>query len=522
MTTVALNTATKSTAATESKPTFIGSERSINLNKMAALSISHGYSFEKTMAMCKAFNTNRCHPKLDDNEVEQAVRTASRAVQATSKAVQAASKPVSDNTEATEPDLDKVIEEMNVQYAWLTGPMAILRLSDGAILNKTALKTYYTNTRVAMEIDGKLKQVTYYDAWMRSPDRREHIDLGFFAGQAEIVKNHVNLWKKWGATPAAGDVTPWVEMMDFIFKAGSPERQWAEQWFAYPLQNPGAKLNTAMVIWSTRQGVGKSLLAETVGKLYGDHFKTISELDLRSQYNSWAMDSLLVLGEENGGNDRRSHADKLKQMITGDRLFIQEKYIAAAERENHMNFIFTSNHSDALYMEASDRRFFVWSIDSDPLAPAFYENFVKWRDSKVGQSALMHHLQHVDLAGFDPYGHAPITSAKLEMIEHGKSGLERWLSDALTDEYIDGVIGREVVTMKELVGLFHRDTSEKRTSESAMGNALRSQIPYAKLRISAGASGRVSLCSLRNHEKWKLDDHTAWAKEYKKRPLIAL
>lgn len=126
---------------------------------------------------------------------------------------------------------------------------------------------------------------------MRSPKRREHIDLDFVPGGPQIVNNHVNLWKAWGASPLPGDVTLWEQMLDYVFGAATPERKWAEKWFACPIQQPGIKLNTAMVIWSVRQGVGKSLLAETVGRLYAKHFKTISAMELHSQYNGWAQDS---------------------------------------------------------------------------------------------------------------------------------------------------------------------------------------------------------------------------------------
>ena len=80
----------------------------------------------------------------------------------------------------------------------------------------------------------------------------------------------------------------------------------------------GTKLNTAVVMWSVQQGVGKTLIGDTIGRLYGDNFRTISAVELHDRRNEWAKGCQFVLGEENASSDHRADANMLKHFITGE------------------------------------------------------------------------------------------------------------------------------------------------------------------------------------------------------------
>jgi hypothetical protein len=475
--------------------------RNTTVASVAGMCFERGDTYEKALTHCRQLNARKFSEPLDDREVERTVASVHKTIRR--------------KAELAETDVDRIVAAMNEKYVWLTAPLCIYRVAEGDVCSKDALRGQYAGTKVMVPIGDTLKMRTQFDAWYSSPNRREHIDLGFFPGDLPVVDNHVNLWKKWGAEPIAGDLAPWVEMLDHVFGAGTPERRWAEQWFACPLQNPGIKLKTAMVLWSIGQGVGKSLLADTVGKLYGKHFKTISSSELHSLYNGWAQDSLFILGEENSGSDRRSDANRIKHLVTGDTQFVNEKYRVAKECRNQMNIVFTSNHPDALHVEDRDRRYFIWSIDAAPKPTDFYERFVNWRGSPSGLPALMHHLRNLDMTGFERHGNAPSTNAKVEMVEFSKTDLERWLTDAVSDESISGRFRKELITIDSLVTLYHCDASGNRSNTTAMAKALRRQGSYASRRVSIGRR-RHNIVSLRNHEHWRRQDNLAWVAEYNK------
>lgn len=474
--------------------------RNTTLTRLVGLCINKGFDLNRTIDMSQRWNMTLPSP-LSQLEIKRTVESIFKTADRKAKLSMV--------------ELEIIIAGMNESYAFLTDLSQIVRLSDRSIQTKAMMRDRYSNA-VAVSADGERpRRVTHFQAWIESPNRREHLGFTFQPGQGLIVDNHVNQWTDWGTNAVEGNVEPWNNMMDHLFGAGTAERNWAQQWIAYPLQHPGTKLSTAVIIWSPHQGVGKSLLGETISCLYGVHSKTITATELHDKNNSWAEDALFVLGEENSGGDHNADSNHLKHLITGDKLFIHEKYQVSRAVANLMNFMFTSNHPDAFHLEIHDRRFGVFAIDAQPKPPEFYTEFVRWRDSPAGLSALMHHLRNLDLTGFDPFGHAPLTKAKMAMVEQSKSETEQWITDVLTDNFIDNHLGAEVVSLNDLVARFHREVGKGKTNTTALGKALRRQCPYEQKRVSMGKD-RLNLLTLRNHEHWHDQDNSAWAAEYQK------
>src|SRR3954464_8513695 len=104
-----------------------------------------------------------------------------------------------------------------------------------------------------------------------------------------------------------------------------------------------------------------------------------------------------------------------------------------------MNFIFTSNHLDAFFLDDNDRRLILWEINSPALPQEFFADFVDWRDNRGGLEALMYHFLHLDLTGFNPKAPAPMTNAKEDMIDLTRPDVDRWLlSDIVLSEPYKG------------------------------------------------------------------------------------
>jgi hypothetical protein len=409
----------------------------------------------------------------------------------------------------------RVIEDMNRQYAWIERHGMIYRFRFRDLVSADRLRQQLANTHIRAIHKGKPKDLTHAEAWLSSPDRRKFDDLVFVPGKPEIHDGSINLWRGWGIEPVAGDIAPWNQLLDHLFNGDVEMRRWFECWAAYPIQHPGEKMNTAVVFWSSQQGVGKTLIGETIGLIYGEHFKTISATELHGSFNGWARDCQFVLGEENSSADHRADSNKLKHLITGSTVFVNEKYQPAMVMDNRVNFIFTSNHPDAFHLEAHDRRFFVWSITAPKMSDEFYKSFVQWRD-KGGVAALMHYFLQLELGEFNAKASAPLTESKQEMIEISRSEVERWIHETFDDDAtIMGVFGREVATMDEVIRAYHGEHPHGRCNTTAMSRALRRKHRYSSCRTMT-RHGRKSLISLTNHDVWDGRESRAWVDEYTK------
>lgn len=63
------------------------------------------------------------------------------------------------------------------------------------------------------------------------------------------------------------------------------ERRWFWQWLAYPIQHPGTKLFSAVLIIGP-QGSGKNLLGMLMQAIYGRNYRLIGPGELHGDFNS--------------------------------------------------------------------------------------------------------------------------------------------------------------------------------------------------------------------------------------------
>ncbi len=411
--------------------------------------------------------------------------------------------------------------QMNNELAYVKNSHAVYQFETGALLKQDALcKMAYAN-RIVTEFNdrGQAVEKNVAGAWLKWQHRRTHRNLVYAPGEEAITEaNDINLWKGWGIEPAKGDITPWAELIEFMFKGSPQHKRWFLQWCAYPLQYPGTKLYSAVVFFSLGHGVGKSLIGLTLGKIYGDNFSAITEEHLQGGFNDWSVNKQFVLGDDVTGSDKRREADKLKVMITREQVTIDIKYQPKYDVEDRINYLFTSNRPDAFLLDNQDRRYFIMEIEGAPLPEEFYKKYDRWYRDPAGPAALFYHLKtNIDVKDFNPRAPAPITEAKREMIELSRSDLDAWVDQIVHDPEsalrLDGVpIRRDLWTVQELRALYDPD-GRQRTTMIALSKSLR-RAGLKPLPTTLRDGTPKKLWPVRNVEKWKEAPHYERVKHY--------
>jgi hypothetical protein len=265
-----------------------------------------------------------------------------------------------------------------------------------------------------------------------------------------------------------------------------------------------------------QQGVGKNLLFECVAAIIGPaHATLIGQAELASSFNGWASRKILVIGDEVSNSDRRQDTDKLKGLVTGTTIYINEKYQPAREVPNLLNFIFLSNHNDALFLDDQDRRYFVWEITADRLSEADAGRFIEWRDGG-GLAALHYFLKHRDISNFNPKAPAPMTDAKQQMVQDNRSDLESWMAE-LMGSNVAGQLGRELATGNELARRYASETQHKEPSSKTIVAACKRHGAVARtnqVRMPNGKKLRV--LALVRPQYWIAQSEADWAQEMTK------
>ncbi|PYC45537.1 DNA primase [Pseudomonas soli] len=203
------------------------------------------------------------------------------------------------------------------------------------------------------------------------------------------------------------------------------------KWIAYPLQNPGAKMATAVVMFGA-EGPGKSLLWEkVVREIYGAYGTTIGQAQLESQFTGWQSRKLFALAEEVVSREEMRHyKGVLKHLVTGETLQINEKNMPVREEKNHLNFVFLSNSTVPLALDDGDRRYLVLYVDRVP--PKEYFEALVSEIETGGIAAFYEYLMNLDLTGFNPHTKPPLNEEKQGLIDGSLPApryfVRRWLA----------------------------------------------------------------------------------------------
>jgi putative DNA primase/helicase len=269
-------------------------------------------------------------------------------------------------------------------------------------------------------------------AWMESPARRmvRLAEVGFDpTGRDPDVL--CNLWAGWPTTPKEGECCQLLELLWFMCSAESANADalydWVLKWLAYPLQHPGAKMQTALIVHGP-QGTGKNMFFEAYMTIFGSYGRIVDQSAVEDKFNDWASRKLFLIADEVVARMDLYHVkNKLKSFITGEWIRINPKGMPAYDERNHVNMVVLSNEALPAALESDDRRHAViWTPDK--LDEPFYRQVRA--EIEVGGSAALHdHLLRLDLGDHKPWTKPPMTAAKADLIAMGMDSSERFWID---------------------------------------------------------------------------------------------
>lgn len=318
--------------------------------------------------------------------------------------------------------------------------------------------------------------------WLQHPLRQEkdHDKLVFDPTQRVDPDTHINMFEGFLIKPRHDDakaelVLRLLESLCSSEPNGAEVFVWVLRWLAYPLQNPGAKMQTALLFFGSKQGTGKSLFFEGVIKpIYGKHGATGGQNQLDAAYSAWRSQKLYVLFEEIlSRQDKYSSFGLVKHLITGRDAPITQKFKDDRFEENHLNVVMLSNEFQAVPIEPEDRRFLVAEALNHPdpeLLAALTKNQKHGEVVPEIVEAFYDFLLRYPLGDFTPHTKPIMTQSKERMIEFGRPDWEvfylEWKLGALAFPYVSCIAEHLYEAYEVYCSKFHyRALSMKKFSE---------------------------------------------------------
>ena len=178
---------------------------------------------------------------------------------------------------------------------------------------------------------------------------------------------------------------------------------WVLRWLAYPLRNPGAKMERGLIV-NGGEGTGKTMFFQHVmAQIYGDASRHIGERKLASAFTPWMPGARYIVV---AGILSRNCVPALKQLVSSQFVTVNQQGLPAYAAENEMNFVFLADSDNFVPPTLDQRRFVV--IEAPPKRePRFYRAVADEINNggvHVFRDYLMHHL---DMEGFTQYSTPP-------------------------------------------------------------------------------------------------------------------
>lgn len=300
---------------------------------------------------------------------------------------------------------DVLIEGMNQIYAIVVvgGKIRILRekrvKSDAMsmhydLLGKDDFRTLLQNDVVEITNEkGKVKRVPIADIWLAHDNRRTYPEgMGLYP-DGKAPPGWYNTWNGFSIEPRKGDCSLFLNHIKEVICNGNKQYfNWLLDWCADSVQYPDNPKGTAIVMRGP-EGSGKGTLANTMGELFGSHYRhLIDDSHLTSNFNAHMIDAIFVFADEItwGGNKRTS--GKLKGMVTEKWLVGERKGVDAVGYKNMIHMMIASNSSWVIPAGMSSRRWFVLDISDKHVRDKPYFDEINYELDNGGREALLHML----------------------------------------------------------------------------------------------------------------------------------
>lgn len=387
-------------------------------------------------------------------------------------------------------ELDAHLVQMNSEVCVIRDVGKFADVERNILMGRGQFEDVNYADRKAFNTEGKKVPVAkVWTTW----DKRNIVDtIRYKPGKEKIVESinesYFNLWTGWGCRPMDGDSTLFTEWVEDAFSE-EQERKWFLDWWAFQLQQPGVKLNTATMLVGP-SGVGKGWMAAIAERIFGsDNTWKCNLSDLESRFNSGLGAAQLLVIEEADISGGVKVYNVLKDLITNEHLRWERKGVDAVKLDNCVNIFLNSNHIGVLQLDEFDRRFAVLEITNKSIANdlSYWEPRWDWLRGG-GASVIMHYLLERDISGFNPHGEAPWTQAKSDMMEATHDPMETWVRDFVIKGEQISVAGRDVdghmFTAKELYWCYNDGAIPWNDIKPAMSAKMNRVLTNARARVA--------------------------------------
>ena len=297
------------------------------------------------------------------------------------------------------------------------------------------------------EAEGEKKPVLTAKLWQSDMRRKGAMTRTFKAGAGVICADPegdraVNLWRPIIRWPAKTGIDLFLDHVAYLFE-DEAERCAFLDWLAHLEQQPGVLPHYGWLHIASHTGCGRNWLASVLSRVWRGYVAPNVDLPalLDSQYNGSIARRVLAIVDEiqEGGSGNRRHTNRLTGLLNAETRLINPKFGRQFQEFNSCRWLVFSNHTNALPIDNTDRRWRVVAHEKAPRPAGDYEQLYAALDNPEFINAVGVFLRERDISGFKPGERPPLSAAKAAVIEASKP-MQTSLAEDLRDHWPADII----------------------------------------------------------------------------------
>jgi len=254
----------------------------------------------------------------------------------------------------------------------------------------------------------------------------------------------VNTYRELPVDRRVGDVTPFTNHLKKLLP-NTRDRQQLTAYMAAIVQHKGYKFKWAPLVQGV-EGNGKSILSTCVAQAVGmPYVHFVDPGDMDNKFNSWLAGNIFIPVEDINAAGKVDLIESLKPKITEAYAAIQPKGKDPRTVQICCNFIFNSNHKDAIRKNKNDRRFAMFytaqqefeDLARDGMTAEYFDELHNWLNIDGGHAFVAEYLYTLPIPPeMNPARlcqRAPMTSSTTEAIRSSAGMVEHEIGEAIAE-----------------------------------------------------------------------------------------
>jgi hypothetical protein len=241
-------------------------------------------------------------------------------------------------------------------------------------------------------------------------------------------------------------IQPWLDHVKHIIcNDDEIMYDYLMKWIAFTIKEKTRKTGTMLFIQSA-QGSGKGdaftdIICEI---LSGYSSKNITRLDdITGQFNDTIENKRILVGNElKPADSAKLNDDSLKCVATDNTFQCQTKHRAVRTAQNVCQIILTTNHTDAIRLENSDRRFVIIRPNdkyapklngkTNPLSKPYFDPLFRAINRVGFYNNLFTYFMNIDITNWN-FREIPDNEARCDLLEQSRCSLELFIQDRINE-----------------------------------------------------------------------------------------